>query len=209
MVADEFRCVAFDLAAASHLASEQIALECLNAQTLPTHQLIPLAPRLCRLPMLVAILLITRCGTQPRRQRAERRLECRKSGHTYNAKRRPSGRLVVRRRIAVALALNRCLAVETVRVGAYRRTHLETFVSLASGQNAVRSKARNQDHRLIRGTICTHTFSICATSNSTGVGRPKILTSTSTRPFSPSIATTTPGKLAKGPSITLTALPTS
>ncbi len=209
MVADEFRCVSFDLATACHLASEQITLECLNAQTLPSDQLIPLAPWLCCLTMLVAILFITRCRTQARWQRAERRLECGKSGHTYNAKRRPSGRLVVRRRIAVALTLNRRLAVETVRVGAYRRTHLETFVSLASGQNAVRSKARNQDHRLIRGMICTHTFSICATSNSRGVGRPKILTSTSTRPFPPSIATTMPGKLAKGPSITLTALPTS
>lgn len=134
MVADEFRRVAFDLATACHLASEQVALECLNAQALPSNQLVPLAPRLCGLPMLVAVLLITRCGTQPMRQRAERRLECGKSGHTYNAKRRPSGRLVVRRRIAVALALNRCLSVETVRVGAYRRTHLETFVSLASGQ---------------------------------------------------------------------------
>lgn len=120
MVADEFRCVAFDLAAACHLASEQVALECLNAQALPSNQLVPLAPRLCGLPMLVAVLLITRCGTQTRRQRAKRRLECGKSGHTYNVKRRPSGRLVVRRRIAVALALNRCLSVETVRVGSGR-----------------------------------------------------------------------------------------
>lgn len=31
VVADEFRCVAFDLAASCHLASEQITLECLDA----------------------------------------------------------------------------------------------------------------------------------------------------------------------------------
>ena len=123
MVADEFRRVAFDLATACHLASEHVALECLNAQALPSNQLVPLAPRLCGLPMLVAALLITRCGAQPRRQCAERWLECGKStGHTYNAKRRPSGRLVVRRRIAVALALNRCLAWETVRTGCGRET---------------------------------------------------------------------------------------
>lgn len=81
VVADQFRCVAFDLAAACHLACEQITRECLDAQPLPSDQLIPLAPWLCCLTMLVAVLLITRCWTQARWQRAERRLECRKSGH--------------------------------------------------------------------------------------------------------------------------------
>lgn len=60
VVADQFRCVAFDLAAACHLAREEITLECSHAQPLPTNQLIPLAPRLCSLTVLVAILLIAR-----------------------------------------------------------------------------------------------------------------------------------------------------
>ncbi len=81
VVADQFRCVAFDLAAACHLACEQITRECLDSQTLPSDQLVPLAPWLRCLTMLVAILLITRCWAQARWQRAERRLECRKSGH--------------------------------------------------------------------------------------------------------------------------------
>lgn len=81
VVADEFRCVAFDLAAACHLAREQITLECLDPKSLPSDQLVPLAPWLCCLTMLVAILLITRRWTQARWQCAERRLECRKSGH--------------------------------------------------------------------------------------------------------------------------------
>lgn len=81
VVADEFRWVTEDLATASHLACEQITRECLDAQTLPSDQLVPLAPWLRCLTMLVAILLITRCWTQARRQRTERRLECRKSGH--------------------------------------------------------------------------------------------------------------------------------
>lgn len=81
VVADEFRWVTEDLSASRHLAREQITRECLDAQTLPSDQLVPLAPWLCCLTMLVAVLLITRRWTQARWQRAERRLECRKSGH--------------------------------------------------------------------------------------------------------------------------------
>lgn len=68
MVADQFRGVAFDLAAPCHLASEVISGECLDAQPLPLCQLIPLAPRLCRLPAAVPILLITRHRPEARRQ---------------------------------------------------------------------------------------------------------------------------------------------
>lgn len=81
MVADEFRWVTEDLPASCHLAREQITRECLDAQPLPSDQLVPLAPWLRCLTMLVAVLLITRRWTQARWQRAERRLECGKSGH--------------------------------------------------------------------------------------------------------------------------------
>ena len=53
------------------------------------------------------------------------------------------------------------------------------------------------------------TRSTCSNSSSTGVARPKIDTDTFTRPRSKSSSSTTPLKLAKGPSSTLTASPIS
>jgi len=51
--------------------------------------------------------------------------------------------------------------------------------------------------------------STCSKSSSTGVARPKIDTDTLTRFFSKSSSSTTPLKLAKGPSSTLTLSPIS
>lgn len=53
------------------------------------------------------------------------------------------------------------------------------------------------------------TRSTCSNSSSTGVARPKIDTDTFTRPRSKSSSSTTPLKLANGPSRTLTASPIS
>ena len=53
------------------------------------------------------------------------------------------------------------------------------------------------------------TRSTCSNSSSTGVARPKIETPTLTRPRSKSSSSTTPLKLAKGPSSTFTASPIS
>lgn len=71
MVADQFGGVAFDPAAACHLAGEVISGECLDAQPLPLCQLVPLAPRLCGLPAAVPFLLITRHWPETRRQIAD------------------------------------------------------------------------------------------------------------------------------------------
>ena len=71
MVADQLRGIALDPAASCHLAGEVISGECLDAQPLPLCQLIPLAPRLCRLPVTVPILLITGHRPKTRRQVAD------------------------------------------------------------------------------------------------------------------------------------------
>ncbi|WP_262576617.1 hypothetical protein [Agrobacterium tumefaciens] len=71
MVADQFRCIALDPAASCHLAGEVISGECLDAQPLPLCQLIPLAPRLCRLPVAVTLLLISGHWPETRRQLAD------------------------------------------------------------------------------------------------------------------------------------------
>ncbi len=122
VVADQLRGIALDPSTSGHLASEVISGECLDAQSLPLRKLIPLAPRLCRLPVAVPLLLITWHWPETRRQLADPCIESGKSAHTHNAKRRPSGRPVIHRRIAVALALNRCLTWETVRAGCGRET---------------------------------------------------------------------------------------
>lgn len=71
MVADQLRGVALDLATTWHPTGEVISGECLDAQPLPLCQLIPLAPRLCRLPVSVTLLLITRHWPETRRQLAD------------------------------------------------------------------------------------------------------------------------------------------
>jgi hypothetical protein len=53
------------------------------------------------------------------------------------------------------------------------------------------------------------TSSTCSNSSSTGVARPKIETATFTRPFSKSSSSTSPLKLANGPSSTFTLSPIS
>ncbi|WMW57061.1 hypothetical protein RE411_04530 [Agrobacterium pusense] len=71
MVADQFRGVSLDPSASWHLTGEVISGECLDAQPLPLCQLIPLSPRLCRLPVAVPLLLIARHWPETRRQLAD------------------------------------------------------------------------------------------------------------------------------------------
>src|SRR5437868_11443450 len=72
--------------------------------------------------------------------------------------------------------------------------------STASGPPPLQKQGRRQGHL---------TLSTCSNSSSTGVARPKIDTDTLTRPRSKSNSSTTPLKLANGPSSTLTESPTS
>src|SRR6476469_64655 len=62
---------------------------------------------------------------------------------------------------------------------------------------------------LLSAGHCYLTRSTCSNSSSTGVARPKIDTDTLTRPRSKSSSSTTPLKLANGPSRTFTASPIS
>lgn len=190
MVTDQFRCVAFDLAAACHLARKEITLECSHAQPLPPNQLIPLAPRLCSLTVLVAILLITGRWPKPWRQATDAWLQCRKSAHTHKAKRRPTGRLSFRHHIAVALALNRCLASGDCQgwVQALEQKPAKNWI----------------DH----GRICTHTFSSMTRGMLKTVGFPKIMiVTTASPPFASANASTETSKPTNGPLVIRTLSP--
>ena len=108
--------------------------------------------------------------------------------------------------------------------GAWKRGPIATFLSKGKGESVIRSirpKAQGfpnkKGRRLKSGRPFLNSLaaagyfdsSTCSKSSSTGVARPKIDTDTLTRFFSKSSSSTTPLKLAKGPSSTLTLSPIS
>lgn len=80
VVSDQLRGVGLDPSASHHLAGEEITLQHLHAQLLPTSRLVPLPPT----NVTIALCQASRLAFRPsdaRAQRCQPWLECRESAH--------------------------------------------------------------------------------------------------------------------------------
>lgn len=80
VVSDQLRGVCLDAPTFNHLAGEQITLQHLHAQLLPTRRLVPLAPGNAAIAFCEASRL-TFWPSDARTQRRQLWLECRESAH--------------------------------------------------------------------------------------------------------------------------------